>query len=216
MTSLALPRSAFAAAVVSLARRDPQLAGLRQRNGPPPFWVRRPGFRTLVLIILEQQVSLASARAALRRLERALGPVGVRRLALCDEASVRAAGITRQKAGYLVDAARAVQAGRPRLASLARLGDETVRDRLTTLRGVGAWSAEVYLLMALRRPDAWPVGDLALALAARDVLGLAATPDPHQLAALAERWRPYRAVAARLLWHDYLLRRGRDLALGET
>ena len=209
MTPRPLDHAAFRAALAALEARDPRLRALRRRNGAPPFWVRRPGFRTLALIILEQQVSLASARATLARLERTIGRVGVARLAACEEHEVRAAGVTRQKAGYLVGAARAIAAGEPRLASLGRLGDDVVRSRLTRLRGIGAWSAEVYLLMALRRADAWPLGDLALALAVRDTFTLEHTPDGATLQALAEPWRPWRAVAARLLWHDYLLRRGR-------
>ena len=216
MTPRPLDHTGFVSALGELVAEDDRLDGLRQRNGVPPFWVRKPGFRSLVLIILEQQVSLDSARAALTRLERKFGRVGVRRLAVCDEQSVRAAGITRQKAAYLVGAARAIDAGRPRLSALGRLGDDEVRGELTRLKGVGAWSAEVYLLMVLRRADAWPVGDLALALAARDALQLDHTPDAAALRALAEPWRPWRAVAARLLWHDYLLRRGRDLQLGEA
>ena len=216
MTVPVLDAQAFATATRELARRDARLRTLRRVNGQPPFWRRRPGFRTLALIILEQQVSLASARAALARVERRVGRVGVARIAACDEAELRVAGVTRQKAAYLVGAARALAAGRPRLAALPRLPDEAVRDALTALRGVGAWSAEVYLLMALRRPDAWPVGDLALALALRDALELPELPDATALRQLAEPWRPWRAVAARLLWHDYLLRRGRDLYLGEA
>ena len=216
MSPRPLDHAAFVAALGELVCGDERLRRLRERNGLPPFWVRPAGFRSLALIILEQQVSLDSARAALRRLERTVGRVGARRLAACEEEGVRAVGITRQKAAYLVGAARAIEAGRPRLSTLGRLHDDEVRSELVRLKGVGAWSAEVYLLMVLRRADAWPVGDLALALAVRDALELERTPDAAALLALAEPWRPWRAVAARLLWHDYLLRRGRDLQLDET
>lgn len=211
MSPQRLDTTTFHEAVQQLARREPRLAALLRANGEPPFWSRRPGFRTLALIILEQQVSLASARSALVRLERRIGRVGVTRVAACDEAELRAAGITRQKAAYLVGAAHAIAAGRPRLSALARLGDEAVREQLVQLRGIGAWSAEVYLLMALRRADAWPPGDLALAIALREVFELDSMPGAVELLARAEPWRPFRAVAARMLWHDYLLRRGRDL-----
>lgn len=193
-------------AVDELARRDPDLARIVDRIGPPPLWAREPGFPTLVLLILEQQVSLASARAAFNRLEAAIGavtPAGM--LSLSDD-ELRGVGFSRQKSGYARALASAIQSGEFAFDSLAELDDDGVRRALTARKGIGPWTAEIYLLMVLRRPDAWPVGDLALATAAQQVKGLAQRPTPADLTALAEGWRPWRAVAARLLWHHYLAR----------
>ncbi|HQY92346.1 DNA-3-methyladenine glycosylase 2 family protein, partial [Caldilinea sp.] len=201
LTEVTLPH-----AVDELARRDPDLAQVVARHGLPPLWPREPGFPTLVLLILEQQVSLASARAAFNRLEVAIGavtPAGL--LALTDE-QMRSVGFSRQKSGYARGLAEAMQAGRFDPDHLAELPDEEVRRALTAFKGIGAWTAEIYLLMVLRRPDAWPAGDLALAIAAQQVKGLAQRPTSSELSALAEAWRPWRAVAARLLWHHYLSR----------
>lgn len=201
-----LTEASLYAAVEDLAHRDADLARIVARIGPPPLWAREPGFPTLVLLILEQQVSLASARAAFNRLEAALGavtPAGV--LALSDD-ELRGMGFSRQKSGYARDLATAIQSGAFDPDHLAGLDDDSVRRTLTVRKGIGPWTAEIYLLMVLRRPDAWPIGDQALATAAQQVKGLAQRPTPADLTALAEGWRPWRAVAARLLWHHYLSR----------
>ncbi|HEX6844028.1 MAG TPA: DNA-3-methyladenine glycosylase 2 family protein [Actinomycetota bacterium] len=196
------------AASAALADADPALGASLARHGPPPLWAREPSFATLVHLILEQQVSLASARAAFDRLAVALGgsvePPGLLRL---TDDELRAIGFSRQKAGYARGLATAVLDGFS-LGSLAELPDDVVRSSLTSIKGVGRWTADVYLTMCLRRPDVWPHGDLALATSAQAVLGLGARPSFDGLAAIAERWRPYRAVAARILWHDYLRARG--------
>ena len=193
-------------AVAELAQRDADLAQIVERHGPPPLWAREPGFATLVLLILEQQVSLASALAAFNRLEASIGaetPAGV--LALSEE-ELRRVGFSRQKSGYARALATAIQSGVFDPGHLADLDDDGVRAALTSLKGIGPWTAEIYLLMVLRRPDAWPVGDLALAAAAQQVKRLTQRPTPADLLALAETWRPWRAVAARMLWHHYLSR----------
>lgn len=190
-----------------LGRRDPDLAEVRRRFGVPPLWARRPGFSALVRIILEQQVSLASARAAFERLRGAVDRLTPRAFLELDAATLRRVGFSRQKAGYCRSLAEEIVEGRLRLADLARVGDQAAHDRLTRLRGVGRWTADIYLLMALCRPDVWPRGDLALAKAAQRVKGLPTLPDDDELEAMAAGWRPWRAVAARLLWHDYLSRR---------
>ena len=204
LTHSALDEASLHAAVDELAQRDADLARIVDRYGPPPLWAREPGFPTLVLLILEQQVSLASARAAFNRLEATLGavtPEGV--LALSDQ-EMRTVGFSRQKTGYARALAESIQHEWFDPAELPALDDDGVRRALTALKGVGPWTAEIYLLMVLRRPDAWPVGDLALATAVQQVKGLAQRPSPADLTALAEDWRPWRAVAARLLWHHYL------------
>jgi DNA-3-methyladenine glycosylase II len=204
----ALTPGSLRAATATLAEADPALGASVTRHGPPPLWARDPGFATLIHLILEQQVSLASAKAAFDRLAGALGgrvtPRGVLRL---TDDELRAIGFSRQKAGYARGLATAVLDGFA-LDTLSSLPDDEVRAVLTSLRGIGRWTADVYLTMCLLRPDVWPRGDLALATSAQAVLGLGARPPDDDLAAIAERWRPHRAVAARILWHDYLRVRG--------
>jgi len=172
------------------------------------MWDRDPTYATLVHLILEQQVSLASAQAAFDKLRGALGasiePAGLLEL---SDAELRAVGFSRQKAGYARTLARAMLDGFD-LGALSLMPDDEVRLALTAMPGIGPWTADIYLTMCLLRPDVWPHGDLALATSARDLLELDERPTFAELGALAERWHPYRAVAARILWHDYLQRRG--------
>jgi DNA-3-methyladenine glycosylase II len=205
----ALDDASLLVGVEALASADPDLAGIVTRHGPPPLWAREPGFETLVKIILEQQVSLGSAVAALGRLRRALGidegaaltPGAV--IALGEEA-MRTAGLTRQKARYLSALAADVASGRLDVAAVAAASDDDARSALITVAGIGRWTADIYLLMALGRPDVWPDGDLALAASMRRAKGLAALPTRDEQRAIAEAWLPWRAVAARILWHAYL------------
>ena len=204
MMPLTLDETTLAHGVQELAARDPDLAAIHARLGVPPLWEREPGFPTLVHIILEQQVSLASARAAFDKLRAEVNPmtpVGV--LALDDE-TLRRIGFSRQKTNYVRYLANAIVTGSLDVDALATMPDAQVRSELVALKGIGPWSAEVYLLMALRRADAWPAGDLGLQVAAQTIKGLPTRPDPAALNAIAESWRPWRAVAARLLWHHYL------------
>jgi DNA-3-methyladenine glycosylase II len=187
-----------------LARRDPDLAKIIADWGPPPIWARPPGFPTLLLIILEQQVSLASARAAFTRLRATIGAITPRRFLALDDAVLKKVGFSRQKTAYGRHLASAIVERRFRPAALEGLSDAEARATLIRLKGIGPWSADIYLLMALRRPDVWPKGDLALAVAAQGVKRLASRPTPDELDDLAASWRPWRAVAARLLWHHYL------------
>jgi len=195
-------------AVRILCRRDPDLARVYQECGTPPLWARDPGFPTLILIILEQQVSLASARAAFSRLQQSISEVTPRRFLKLDDAALKTIGFSRQKASYVRHLAESIVKRRFRPASLETMNDETAREILLALKGIGFWSADIYLLMALRRPDIWPAGDLALATAAQEVKQLHKRPSPEELEELGKAWRPWRAVAARLLWHHYLTKRG--------
>jgi DNA-3-methyladenine glycosylase II len=201
-----LTERTLARGVAALVRVDADLARVRQLYGPPPLWAREPGFPTLVHIILEQQVSLASARAAFDRLLALASPLTPESFLALDDAALRAAYFSRQKAEYCRGLAHAVAGGELDLEALRSMEDDAVRSALTKVRGVGPWTAEIYLLMALGRADAWPAGDLALAEAAREVKRLPSRPTPEELIRLAEGWRPLRAVAARLLWHHYLSR----------
>ncbi|HEX8722909.1 MAG TPA: hypothetical protein VF736_19985 [Pyrinomonadaceae bacterium] len=199
-----LTRASLARGVRELSEGDEDLARVARAYGVPPLWEREEGFPTLVLTILEQQVSLASALAAFERLTAAASPLTPENFLAFDGARLRAFGFSRQKALYCRLVAQAVVSGGLNLRALASLDDDAVRAELVRLKGVGPWTAEIYLLRALLRPDAWPAGDLALQLAAREVKGLPARPTAAGLDALAESWRPWRAVAARLLWLHYL------------
>ena len=205
-----LDEGSVALASRELAARDGALAAALERNGPPPLWTRPPGFPTLLQIVLEQQVSLASARAAYERLLLAADPLTPARFLDLDDAALLGVGFSRQKARYGRALAEALQSGSLDLDRVAGLDDDEALASLTALPGIGPWTASIYLLMALRRPDLWPAGDVALQSAAAEVLGLPARPTPDELTALAEPWRPWRSVAARMLWHDYLRRRGRE------
>jgi DNA-3-methyladenine glycosylase II len=190
--------------VAALATHDPDLAGIVARHGPPPLWAREPGFATLVHIILEQQVSLRSAEAALARLQAATGVVTPAAIVETGATRLLAAGLTRQKTRYLVALSDDVLRGRLDLEALGAADDDEARAGLMAVVGIGRWTADIYLLMALRRPDIWPTGDLALASALRHAKGLDGTPSAEAQRAIAEPWRPWRAVAARILWHAYL------------
>jgi DNA-3-methyladenine glycosylase II len=187
-----------------LAHQDSDLAGVLARWGTPPLWSREPGFATLLLIILEQQVSLASARATFRRLTELASPLTPETLLLLDEERLRAIGFSRQKSRYGRALATAIEGGELDLEGLTALPDDAVRAKLISLPGIGPWTAEIYLLMALMRTDAWPTGDLGVVVGMQKVKKLPQRPTQEQLVAFAEPWRPWRSVATRLLWYEYL------------
>lgn len=206
-----LTRGGFDEAVTALARRDAGLRSVVDRHGRPRIARRRGGYATLVLLILEQQVSLISARAAFRRLAAAAGSLTPERVARLSDAEFRKAGVSRPKTGYIRHLGDCIADRSLRVDRLGRLPDDGVRGQLMQVRGIGPWTADVYLLLCLMRPDVWPVGDVALQAAAHEVKGLASRPGAAELAEIGEAWRPYRSVAARILWHHYLnaARRGR-------
>lgn len=201
---MSLTDTSLLEAVQWLSERDADLAGVVQRYGPPPMWAREPGFATLVHIILEQQVSLASALAAYRNLERALGHITPRKFLKLGDTELREIGFSRQKASYVRAMAEAIVKRQFNPDQLHTLDDAAAHAELLKLKGIGNWTASIYLLMVLRRPDIWPTGDVALAASAQQVKGLLERPSFIALDQMAEQWRPYRSVAARLLWHDYL------------
>jgi DNA-3-methyladenine glycosylase II len=204
-----LTREGLLAAVAELADRDADLAGIVARHGPPPLWDREPGFPTLLHIVLEQQVSLASAQAAFDRLRRAADPLTPTGFLALSDGELLAIGFSRQKARYGRALAEAVESSALDLDALGELDDESVHRELQAIPGIGPWTSTIYLLMVLGRPDVWPAGDMALAAAVGEVKGLGHRPDAAEMQALGEAWRPWRSVAARLFWHDYLSRRGR-------
>ena len=204
-TYTTLTRARLHDAVHELAARDRDLARIVRDFGQPPLWARPRGFPTVVRIILEQQVSLASAAALFARLERHFdGSLTPARVAARGEPALLALGLTRQKARYVVGLATQIEAGDLSLERIARLPDVAAEQALLQVPGIGPWTAGVYLLMALRRPDVWPPGDLGLHKSLAEVRGLPTIPASDEAADFALRWKPWRAVAARLLWHAYL------------
>ena len=191
------------AACQELAHRCPHMAAVLERHGTAPLWGREPGFATLVRIILEQQVSLASAKACFDKLERHLGAITPDAVLSLDDVELRAIGFSRQKASYTRHLAEAVLGGSIDLEAIADLPDAEAKAELQRLKGVGEWTSDIYLLMALLRPDVMPKGDIALHTAWHKVSG-EPRPQADEFLAIAERWRPFRSVAARLLWHYYL------------
>lgn len=204
-----LDESTFVEACELLVAEDEALAGVVGRWGVPEFWHRRPGYATLALLILEQQVSLESGAAMYRRLAGLTGTVTPESVAGAGEEALRSIGVTRQKTGYLLQLARDVIGGTLDLDWLTSAPAEEARAALTSLKGIGPWTADAYLLSALRHPDMWPTGDRALQVGVGEALGMGHPPDEQELEVLAEPWRPLRAAAARLIWHAYLSERGR-------
>ena len=199
-----LRRAGLAEAAHALAARDPMLGALVRAHGVPPLWSRPAGFPTLVRIIFEQQVSLASAKTLYARVAGGLGDMTPAAVLAAGDAGLRGLGLTRQKAASVHDLADHVARGALPIARLARMPDDEARAALMRVRGIGPWTADIYLLMGLGRPDVWPRGDLALhrVLQTLDPAGRAPTAD--EASARAEAWAPWRAVAARILWQAYL------------
>lgn len=205
-----LGRASLAAAVRTLCADDPGLAAIVDTHGAPPLWARPAGFATLGRMVLEQQVSLEAATTLWRRLDVEIpGGFAAEPVAELGIDALRRLGLTRQKAAYLHGLAKEVATGALDLSALARASDADVMARLTRLHGIGPWTASVYLLFALRRPDVWPPGDLALHLALQQMERWPAPPARNEVNRRAERWAPWRAAAARILWHGYLRERGR-------
>lgn len=194
-------------AVGELCSRDADLAGVVRRHGPPPMWARPPGFATLVRIVLEQQVSLSSADTAFRRLRIGAGRMSAARVLRLSLPQIRRLGITRQKAEFVRGIARATTGGGLRLRRVSGADDVTARTMLLQIRGIGPWTADIYLIMALRRPDVWPDGDLALVKSLKHLKRLRSVPRPAVIQRITAGWAPWRAVAARIVWHSYLAER---------
>lgn len=171
------------------------------------MWARNRGFTTLIKIILEQQVSLLSAASLFKRLRHNIVPFHPARIIELGEAHLRTLGLTRQKAAYCVHLSQAIIDKRLDLRRLSRMTDSDAHAMLTAVKGLGSWSADVYLLMAMRRADIWPADDLALAVALTRIRGVETRLKSHELLEIAEAWRPYRSVAARMLWQYYLSER---------
>lgn len=186
---------------------DPDLARIHATLGSPPLWAREPGFPTLIHIILEQQVSLASAKAAFMKLQEAAGMITPEIFLRYNDDELKRFGFSRQKTSYCRGLAQSILKNEIDLGALDTLDDLSVSSALLKLKGIGPWTADIYLLMVLLRPDSWPSGDLALAVAVQELKGLPSRPTPEELERIALPWKPWRAVAARLLWYFYLNKR---------
>jgi DNA-3-methyladenine glycosylase II len=194
---------------ISVLTSEPVFADILERAGPPRFRRRRNGFGTLLHIILEQQVSIDAAAAMHHRLAGLCRPLMPETFLTLDDATLRSCGFSRQKMGYARDLAAAVESGKFDFTRLAAADDETALGELLAIRGIGRWSAEIYLLFALGRPDVWPAADLGLQMAINEQLNLGSRPSELELRRRGEAWRPWRSVAACLFWQSYLHARGR-------
>ncbi len=199
-----LNEASLAETVEILCQDDVNLGSVVTQYGLPPLLAREPGFSTLIQIILEQQVSLASARACFDKLKIILPDLNPESFLTLDDGTLQQIGLSRQKTRYVRIVAKSIRNGSLDIDSLMFSEDDQVFAQLTALTGIGPWTANIYLLMALRRPDIWPAGDLALEVALQKLLGLDHRPRGAEFQNLAEVWRPHRAVAARILWHYYL------------
>jgi DNA-3-methyladenine glycosylase II len=204
----ALTHASLEKGAAVLKSRDRDLGAVLDRLGAPPMWGRRPGFPTLVQIILEQQVSIVAARTLYRRVRGALGGMSVHTVRGCGESGLKALGLTRQKARFCHGLALRILDGRLDLSGVAGLPDDEGRAVLLGVPGLGPWSVDIYYLMALRRPDVWPQGDLALASALREIKRMDRLPTREDQHTIAARWSPWRSIAARVLWAHYLEARG--------
>ncbi len=193
--------------VAALCKLDPVLARIRAQCGNPPSWSREPGFRSLVRIILEQQVSLESARAHFQRLEESLPRLAPGEILKLSDDELRHCQVSRQKAAYLRELSSAIESGALDLAQLDALSDGEVRARLTTIKGIGAWTSDIYLMFCLHRRDVFPVGDVAVRNAVTELYGI---DDREQMLRFSERWKPLRSLASYFFWHHYLNQRGRS------
>jgi len=196
-------RRSIRTAVEALAGREAAFARLIEKHGMPEPRASDAGAHTLLRTIVGQQVSVAAARSMWAKLEAAYGsPPDLAAILVASDDELRLAGISRQKAGYARSLAQLVLSGELLLDALPRDDDEAVA-LLTKIKGIGRWSAEIYLLFAEGRPDVWPAGDLAVQVEIGRLFGLPEKPSEKQLRELAEPWRPYRGAAAVLAWHSY-------------
>jgi len=190
-----------------LARKDKDLAGIIRQYGYPPLWHRPEGFATLVHVILEQQVSLASARAAYDQLKIKIGIITPRKVLSLTDEELRACYFSRQKTIYVRHLASAIVNKELHLHDFHELSNEAIREKLIAIKGIGHWTVEVYLMMVLHRCDLFPLGDIALINSLKEIKGLSKTTSKEEIEQIASKWKPYRTIAAFLLWHSYINKR---------
>ena len=191
-----------------LAKKDRHLYSIIKQFGYPPVWTRRANFQTLIHIILEQQVSLASAKAALNKLKEKIGTVTPGKLLALSDEELRSCYFSRQKTVYARCLGNALVSKQIILRTFSNLDDAEIRRQLKTIKGIGDWTVDVYLLFALQRADIFPLGDLAMVNALKEVKQLPKETKQEEILNLAERWRPYRSIATMLFWHHYIQKRG--------
>jgi DNA-3-methyladenine glycosylase II len=187
-----------------LAKTDNDLKYIFETYGTPPLWKREATFATLVHIILEQQVSLASALSAFNRLKEKLGEITPENVLKLSDEEMKLCYFSRQKTVYARELSKAILDKRLNLNSLEKLSDAEAKYELKKIKGIGDWTSDIFLLMALLRADVMPKGDLALHVAWKKLKRLEHAPKSDEFQIIAEKWKPFRAVAARLLWHFYL------------
>jgi len=205
---LTFDRQNFHSICDKLAKKDRHLFAIIRQYGYPPMWTRRGNFQTLIHIILEQQVSLASARAALNKLRERIGTITPKKLLALSDEDLKTCYFSRQKTVYARYLANAIVSKQIILKKFSDLDDAEIRRQLKTIKGIGDWTVDVYLLFALQRTDLFPLGDLAMVNALKEVKQLSKETKQEELLKLAERWRPYRSIATMLLWHYYIQKRG--------
>ncbi len=187
-----------------LASKDSDLSGIITKFGYPPMWVRPQGFSTLINIILEQQVSLASARAAFNKLKEKTGAITPAKLLKLSDLEMRACYFSRQKTIYARHLAEMLVNKKIRIRKLSENNDEEIRTTLKQVKGIGDWTVDIYLMFAMQRADVFPTGDLAMMNSLKKIKNLPSGSSKEKILAMAESWRPYRSVATYLLWHNYL------------
>ncbi len=194
-----------------LADRDADLKLILDTHGYPPLWKRSPTFETLVHIILEQQVSLASALAALNKLKQKIGDIHPDYFLALTNQELRECYFSRQKIIYTQHLANAIRNGVLDLDALPEMNNDEIRTTLTKIKGIGNWTVDVYLMMVLQRSDLFPLGDIALMTSVRATKQLSKDISRDTIAMIAGSWKPYQTVAAFILWHSYLSKRKRQV-----
>lgn len=190
-----------------LASRDTSFTGIISDFGYPPFWSRPNTFESLIHIILEQQVSLASALAAMQKLKEKIGQISAENLLILSDEELKACYFSRQKTVYAKDLAGNILNRNLDLQQLETLPNEEIRQKLTAIKGIGNWTTDIYLMMILHRTDIFPAGDLAAVNALKKLKNLPKETSKERLLQIAEAWKPFRTIATLLLWHEYLSRR---------
>ncbi len=191
-----------------LAKKDKELKGVIRQHGHPPMWTRPATFQTLILTILEQQVSLASAYAAFKKLKEKIGFVTPAKILALNDADLRTCYFSRQKIVYARGLAEAIRSKQLSLKKLSDAPDEEVRTELKKIKGIGDWTVDVYLMHALQRTDLFPLGDIAFVNSLKEIKRLHSHTTKEKMLAIAEMWRPYRTIASMILWHAYIQKRG--------
>ena len=200
--------SNFAALVNKLSRKDRELNAVIKKHGHPPMWTRPATFQTLILTILEQQVSLASAYAAFKKLRHKIGFVTPSKILSLTDTELRACYFSRQKIIYARELATAIQKKQLKLNHLNDKHEDEVRHELKKIKGIGDWTVDVYLMHAMQRTDLFPLGDIALVNSLKEVKQLHPHISKEEMLSIAEPWRPYRTIASMILWHAYIQKRG--------